>query len=112
MNRKINLVDLRRHHKIALGEPANLVRVNLNVHLAPRQAQIRMMSLRFGHRAHAIHEIEPGLEIGKQKTLRDVMLFDDLPVGQLFGERNQVRALQRRHASPARHAMFFSQLGH
>ena len=73
---EIRLVDLRGHHEIALCQPANLVRVNLDVHLAPGQAQIRMMTFGFGHRAYAIYEIEPRFEIGKRKALRDVMLFD------------------------------------
>ena len=108
----IHLVDLRSHDKIAFGEPANLVGVNLHVHLAPRQAQIRMVAFGFRHGADAIHEIESRFEIRKRKTLREVMLFDNLPVRQLFGKWNQLRALQRRHASPARDAMFFSQLAH
>ncbi len=61
-----------------------------------------MIPLGFSHRAYAIHEVEPRFKIGKQKTLRDVMLFDDLPVRQLLGEWNQVDALQWRHATPAR----------
>ena len=110
--RKINLIDLRRHNEVAFGKPTDLVRENLHVHLAPRQAQIRMMPLRFSHRAYAIHEVEARFKIREPKTLRDVMLFYDLPVRQLLGEWNQVGALQGRHASPARHAMFFSQLCH
>lgn len=67
--------------------------VNLHVHLAPRQAQIRMMPFGFGDGAHSIHEVESGFEIGKQKAFRDVMLFDNLPVRQLLRERNEIGAL-------------------
>jgi len=109
---QVHCVDLRRHHEIAFREPVNLVGVNLHVHLAPHQAQAGMVAFSFRHRSDAIYEIEPGFEVGKQKTLRDVMLFDDLPVRQLLGKRNQLRALQGRHASTARNAVFLGQLCH
>jgi hypothetical protein len=85
--RKIHLVDLRGHHKIALSESANLVRVNLHVHLTPCQTQIWMVPLGFGHGAYTIYEIESRFKIREQIALRDVMLFDDFPVRQLLGER-------------------------
>ncbi len=110
--RSVHLIDFRRQHEVALGQSANLVRVDLHVHLAPGQAQIRMVAFLFSHRAHAIHKIEPRFEIGERKTFRDVVLLDDLPVGQLFGKRRQLRALQRRNAAAARHAMFLGKLRH
>jgi hypothetical protein len=91
--RRINLIDLRRHNEVALGEPANLVGVDLHAHFPPGQAQIRMMTFLFGHRAHAVHEVEPRLEIGKQKALGEVMLLDNLPIRKLLGVWKQIGAL-------------------
>jgi hypothetical protein len=103
----MHLIDLRRDYKIALSQTSDFVRVNLHVHPAPRQAKIRMMAFLLRDGAHAVHEIERCLEIGKQKTLRDMVLFDDFPVRQLLGESHQYRAFQRRDAAPARYAVLF-----
>ena len=47
-----------------------------------------MMPLRFRQLANLVHEVEPRFKIRKQKTLRDVMVFDNLLIRQLPGKWN------------------------
>src|ERR1700693_4246669 len=103
--RKINLIDFRRQYEITLAQTSNFMRIHLNIHFAPTEAQIRMMALLLGHRAHPVHEVERGFEIGKKKALGNMMLFHNLPVRKLLGERDQRLALERWNATAARNTM-------
>src|SRR5258708_11907509 len=100
------LVDFRRQDKIALGQPVNLVRVGLDVHAAPGERNVRMMSFGFGNRAHTVHEIERRLEIRQTISLGDVVPVDHLPVGQLGRKFPQFFSRKRLDAALAGHAMF------
>ena len=51
-------VNLRRHDEVALGQAVNLVGPERDLGLAPRQQNIRMMSLLFGQRSDAIDELQ------------------------------------------------------
>ncbi len=88
------------------------MRVDLNIHLAPGKRQIRMVPFLLRNRTYAVHELEARLEIGKQKTFRDVVLFHDLPVRQLLCVGQQGLPCKGWHAPAAGDAMFRGQIVH
>jgi hypothetical protein len=63
-----------------------------------------MMSLFLGQRADAVDEVESSFEIGKRKRAEEMMLHHDVPFGNFRMKRRDCRAVQRRHATPARDA--------
>ena len=79
----LQAVNLRGHNEIALGEPVDAVRPEGDVCFSPREQDVRMVSLLFGDRANAIHEIQCLLEIRKTKLALEVMLVVDRPIGDV-----------------------------
>ena len=73
-------VDLRRQDKIRVGQTIHRVRPCGDLDLAPSEQDVGMMALLFGQFAHAIHESQGGLKVGKLESPHDVMLADDLPL--------------------------------
>ena len=81
---KERLVDLGRKNEIILAESVDLVRIDLNVHLAPGEMQIGMMTFLFCKQADTIHEFEPRFEIPKQEGLGEMVALDHFPERQLI----------------------------
>jgi hypothetical protein len=103
-------LDLGGHDEIALRESVDLVRPQRDLGLPPRQKNVGMMSLLLGDGADTIHKIERLLEIGEAELTLEVMLFHDIPLGNLIVKWFQLFAFQRRNASPARSAEFIGKL--
>jgi len=85
----VQFVDFRPENKIAFGQAADLVRVDLDIDFSPREAEIGVMPLLLGHFPDAIDKIQSLLEIRKSEALGKVMFFDDVPAGQLLGEGHE-----------------------
>jgi hypothetical protein len=77
------------------------VGVRLYLGLSPRQQDIRMVPLGFGHGPGTIHEIQRLFEIGKEKGLHDMMFVDYFPVRKLIGVLPQFVAFQRWNTTAA-----------
>src|SRR5437879_3506853 len=71
-----------------------------------------MVPFGFSQGADAVHEIESAFEIGKQKSLLDVMAVDYFPIGKLRRQLLQRLAFEGRHAAPAGHAMLIGKIAH
>src|SRR5580704_5389592 len=97
-------VNLRGHDEVALGEAVDLVRPERDFGFAPGQQNVGMMTLFFGERSYAIHEIERLLEVGEGEGASDVVLVDHAPPRNNFVQRLEFLALERRHAATARDA--------
>ena len=106
---RIGLVDLRRQNKVALCQAVDLVRPDFDPGLAPRQVNVRMMSLLFCNDSDSVDEIERRLEIRKLELLLDVMIVHNIPMVHLRCQRLDFRCGERRHTSSARNARFLRQ---
>ena len=71
-----------------------------------------MVALFFGHGSHAVHKGQGFLEVGEGESARDVVLVDDLPVGELVAEIVELRACQGRNSAAAGDAGFAGEIGH
>src|ERR1700694_3755640 len=74
-----------------------------------------MMSLLFGHRPDAIHKIKCLLEIRESIGAGNVMLVDHFPVRpfrNLFVNRREFLAFERRHTSATGNTCLAGQVGH
>src|SRR2546429_6615290 len=74
-----------------------------------------MMSLLLGHRPDAIHKIKCLLEIRESVGARNVMLVDHFPVRpfrNLFVNRCEFLAVERRHTSATGNTCLAGQVGH
>jgi hypothetical protein len=76
-------IDFGRKNKIALGQAVDLVGPDPGVHSSPGKAQVRMVALPFSQRAHAVHKIQSGLEIGKLECAGEMVTFHNLPARSL-----------------------------
>ena len=76
-----DFADFRGENKIAFRQSADFVRPDFNVHFAPGEANVRMMSLLFRNRADFVHESERAFEIGKFKLPPQLFFFRDVPTG-------------------------------
>src|SRR5262249_47499997 len=94
------------------GEAVDLVGIGFDIDLAPREVNVGMGALLFRHDADAVHEGESRFEIGKQIGLDNMMLVDDLTIGDLGGELPQLLTFEGRHAAAAGDAVFFGEFAH
>ena len=108
----IKLVNLGGHDEITLAEAVDLVRPQRDLSFAPGEQNVGMMALLLRDRTYAIDEVERLLEIGKLECAGDVVLVDDVPVGELMAKRVKFRAVKRRSASAAGCAGFAGETGH
>ncbi len=60
-----------------------------------------MMTLLFGQGAHAIHEVERLLEVGKGESASEVVLVDHAPFGYDLVQGHELLTLKRRHPTAA-----------
>src|SRR5215471_16824637 len=97
-------IDLRREDEVALGQSVDLVRPDRHRDLAPGEVDVRVVSLFLREDANFVGKRESGLEIGKLEGALQMMLINELPSRELGTEALELFALQRRHASFARHA--------
>src|ERR1035441_2612348 len=98
------LIDLRGHDEVRLGQSIHRVRPERDLDLAPSQQDVGMMALLLGESANSIHESESGLKIGELEGAHDVMLVDDVPLRRLRQLTMKIRkffTLQRRNAAVA-----------
>ena len=65
-----------------------------------------MVPLLLGKFTHAVYELEGFAKVGKLKSLRDVVLFDNAPAVHLFLQCDEFLTLEWRDTSPTRHACF------
>ena len=104
----MQLVDLGGEDEVALGETVDFVCPNGDLGLSPGEDNVRVMALFFGDRAYFVHEFERGLEIGEGERASNVVLVDDMPIGQLMAEVVELLAVQGWNASLAGDASFGS----
>jgi hypothetical protein len=71
-----------------------------------------MMALLFCERADAVHEGKGFLEVGEGEGTSDVVLIDDLPVGELVAEVVEFGAREGRDSSAAGNTGFAGEVGH
>src|SRR2546423_1560193 len=72
-------VRFRGEDKVAFGEAVDLVREDGNLDASPAEADVRVVSLFFGHLADTIDELQRLAKIFERVGLDEVMLTDDLP---------------------------------
>jgi hypothetical protein len=108
----LHRINLRGQNEITLRQSTDDMSPDGDLGFSPGQQNVGMMSLLLGQRTHAVHKIQRGLEIGKLESTRDVMLVDNLPIGQLMAEFMQRRAVKRRHPAPARHTILVRKRSH
>ena len=65
-----------------------------------------MMALLLSQRAHAVHEVERILEVGKSEGTSDVVLVDHAPLGDNFVQRVEFLALERWYSAAAGNTFF------
>ncbi len=56
--------------------------------------------------AYAVYELEGFAKVGKLEHLRDVMVFNDVPAGNLRLESGEFLTVERGHAPTAGNACF------
>jgi hypothetical protein len=100
-------VDLGSENEIAFGEPIDLVRPDRDPDLAPRERDIRVMALVFGKLSDLIHEAQGRLEIRESQLPFQMVVINDLPLGNLRRKRPDLGCGQRRDATPAGNACLF-----
>ena len=88
------------------------MRPDRDLHLAPAQQNVRMMSLFLGQFSHSIDKCQRGSEIWKLVSAAEMVLVHHLPLGRLRLHLLQLLALQRRNAAAARNAMLIRQAAH
>src|SRR5437879_4963321 len=101
---KIQPIDLCRQDEVALRQPLDFMREDLDPDFAPGKRQVRMMALLLGHLPHAIDVVESLPEVREEKALFEVVLLDDLPIGNLGRQFPEFLSLQRRRAAHAGNA--------
>ena len=101
-----SLVDLCGKNEIALRQTVDLVRPDRDLDLSPREEDVWMVPLLLRKFTHAVYELERLAKVGKPEGLRDVVLFDNAPPVHLFLQGDEFITLERRDASPTRHACF------
>jgi len=106
----VQLIDLRGHDEVAFGQAVDFVRPQGDLGFAPGQQDIGMVALLLGHGSYAVHEGEGLLEIGKGEGAREVVLVDDLPVGELVAEVVEFRAFQGWDSTAAGDAGFAGEI--
>ena len=74
----------------------------------PGEQDVGMMALLFGDGSGFVDEVEGGLEVGKGEDAGDVVLVDDVPVGELMAEAVELLAMERGYATTAGDAGFGS----
>jgi hypothetical protein len=103
---RLQPVDLSGHDEVALGQAVDLVGPERDLGLTPGQQNVGMMALFLSQRAHAVHEVERILEVGKSESASDVVLVDHSPLGDDFVQRVEFLALERWHSAPAGNTFF------
>src|SRR3989338_302729 len=107
------LVYLRRHYEVVLGQAADGVGGQLYVYLVVEDVNIGMVILLISYLGHLVHESHRLFEILEFKMSRDLLLAY-LPVGINFLRENfGLFRGQRRYIALAGHAALFGQMyGH
>src|SRR5262245_525696 len=94
-------VTLGGEHEVTFGEAIDLVRPDVDANLAPREVDVGVVVLLFGHGADAVYESERLLEVGELVRLRKMVVVDSVPVVELPEVLFHLRWRERRHATAA-----------
>ncbi len=103
-------INLGRHNEIALGQAIDLVRPQRDLRLAPRQQNIRMMTLFLGQIPYSVHKLQSLFEIRKTKLAMNVMFLFNRPLGSLAMQLFQFFSRQWRNPAPAGNALLIGKL--
>src|SRR5258708_9048917 len=105
IGRPIQTIALGGQHEVATRQSVDLVRPDLDAHLAPGEMDVGVMTFLLGESPYPIGECKRGGEIGELVVRGEMMTFDDAPGWVELGqERLALRGRQRRNAAAARHA--------
>jgi len=107
----VQAVDLRRHHEVALREPVDLVRPEVDAHLAPAHVQVRVVALGLGHRGDGVDEVHRLHEVLEAERLDELPVALHLPALELGQQGGELFGGERGHPAPAGHAVPLRQAG-
>src|SRR5215203_4639342 len=88
------------------------MRPDRNLDPAPAEAEVGVVSLLLGELAHPIDEAESLPKVFEPETPPQVVLLDDLPLGDLSPKFLELCPFERRYFALARHAHLARELGH
>ena len=106
------LINFGAEDEVVLGEAGDFMCVDCDVHLAPGEAQVGVVTFLFGESTHAIDEFECGFEVGKQEGFGKVMFLDHFPKREPFLELNESLPGKGRNSSVAGRASLTNEFGH
>jgi hypothetical protein len=107
------LVDLGSQDEIAFAQAINLVRPDCDLHSAPGQTDVRMMTLLFGQFTNLIGESQRVAKVFERKLLLQMVPIDNIPsIAQFPVQVSERLSLQWRRAAFAWDAVFVGQLTH
>src|SRR5262249_42331400 len=99
--------DLGSHDEIVLVKSFDLLRAQRDSRVAPAEIDVRMMALRLGKFADAVHEVQRLAKIAKSEASLDAMgIVEKLPLRSLGVEPFRFLSRQWRDATPAGGAGF------
>ena len=107
------MINLGGEDEIAFGQAVYFVGPERQFHFSPSQVNIGMMVLRLGQFADTIGELKRLAEVREFELLFEMVFVDNVPASlDLFRQKSQIVARQRRDAAFAGHTLFLRQIGH
>jgi hypothetical protein len=95
------LVDLGGEDEVRFGEALGGMGPEGDLDASPGEQDVGVMSLLFGDRADLVGERQRFLKVGKREAAGDVVIVDDLPVGDFFEQAIEFDAFESGGASAA-----------